>query len=136
MALPDDVTAALIGFVGGLLGAGVGGWFTLIVTRIQIKSEREQADRERLDAAADRRETARDRERERREIAKDRERERREQQLYAALQNFKGGTQRRNIGIAVIEQYWSILPEMRPILRPLLINQAIYLLKESKQVRD
>lgn len=60
-------------------------------------------------------------------------RERREARVFEALKWFEGKTQRRNIGIAVVEGAWSETPHLRATLIPLLINQAIYLLAESKQ---
>jgi hypothetical protein len=71
---------------------------------------------------------------ERKGAANERETERREQQVYGALQYFTGGTQNRNVGIAVIERYLTVAPELQVTFMPLLINQAIYLLTKSKQV--
>jgi hypothetical protein len=105
--LSTEVVAALIGFVGGLVGALIGGLVTIQVARLQIEAG-----------------------------AAELLRERREQQISAALQNFTGGSQKRNVGISVIEQYWSVLPERRPNLRSLLINQSIYLLMNSEEVHD
>lgn len=56
-----------------------------------------------------------------------------EQHLFEALSWFSGKTQRRNIGISVVEGYWDEIPHLRGILISLLVNQAIYLLRESKQ---
>lgn len=56
---------------------------------------------------------------------------RKEDQLFKALSWFEGKTQRRSIGVAVVEGLWQELPVYRRTLIPLLANQAIYLLVES-----
>jgi hypothetical protein len=56
---------------------------------------------------------------------------RKEDQLFKALSWFEGKTQRRSIGVAVVEGLWQELPHYRKTLIPLLANQAIYLLAES-----
>ncbi len=56
---------------------------------------------------------------------------RKEDQLFKALSWFEGKTQRRSIGVAVVEGLWQELPAYRKTLIPLLANQAIYLLAES-----
>lgn len=58
---------------------------------------------------------------------------RRDQHLFEALSWFSGGTQKRNIGISVVEGYWAEIPHLRRILVTLLVNQAIYLLTQSEQ---
>jgi hypothetical protein len=56
---------------------------------------------------------------------------RKEDQLFKALSWFEGKTQKRSIGIAVVEGLWQELPYYRKILISLLANQAIYLLAVS-----
>jgi hypothetical protein len=56
---------------------------------------------------------------------------RKEDQLFKALSWFEGKTQRRSIGVAVVEGLWQEVPDYRKTLIPLLANQAIYLLAES-----
>jgi hypothetical protein len=63
----------------------------------------------------------------------ERDQERREQSVLNSLHEFGGGTQHRNVGIAVVMGYWNSVPKLRPLLVPLLGNQAIYLLKEAKR---
>ncbi|HWX45079.1 MAG TPA: hypothetical protein VNY52_07125 [Solirubrobacteraceae bacterium] len=64
---------------------------------------------------------------------REREQARRQQNLMAAFQYFDGGTQRRSIGISIIEAYQRTMPELLPMFIPLLANQAVYLLTRSKQ---
>ncbi len=52
--------------------------------------------------------------------------------FFKALDFLGGGSQKRNLGIAAIELYWSN-KRHRPISVSLLIGSAIYLLSESKQ---
>jgi hypothetical protein len=66
----------------------------------------------------------------------ERQASRMEDRLFDALSWFEGGTQKRSIGIAVVEGYWSKLPAYRGTLIPLLANQAIYLLSESDTGTD
>lgn len=53
--------------------------------------------------------------------------------LYDSLKWFDGGTQRRSIGISVIEASWASLQEFRGTWIAVLANQAIFLLEESGQ---
>jgi hypothetical protein len=110
MGLEDEVVGALIGFVGAVLGALISGLITWRVAKDQIKVANEQIETERASA-----EKAR---------------------IYTALHHFTGGTQNRNVGIAVIEQSWTAMPDTKALVRPLLVNQAIYLLTNSKEVND
>jgi hypothetical protein len=52
--------------------------------------------------------------------------------FFKALDFLGGGSQKRNLGIAAIELYWSN-KRHRPVSVSLLIGSAIYLLSESKQ---
>ena len=70
---------------------------------------------------------------ERREAGRIAERERRESYVFQALQHFTGHSQPRSVGISVLEGSWDSLPELRPMLVPLLCNQAIYLIRQSGQ---
>jgi hypothetical protein len=81
-----------------------------------------------------------DRQRERDERQKIQDREaaerintRQEENVLRALEYFTGQTQRRNVGIAIVEGYWHTTPHLRGILVPLLVNQAVYLLEQSKK---
>lgn len=53
--------------------------------------------------------------------------------LYNSLQWFEGDTQKRSIGIAMIEANWNEETDFQKIWIPVLINQAIYLLLQSGQ---
>ena len=68
--------------------------------------------------------------------ASERERTRREQNLLAAFQYFDGRTQRRSVGLSIIEASWRDMPELLPMFVPLLVNQAIYLITQSKEKED
>ncbi|MEQ1764260.1 MAG: hypothetical protein ABL984_14105 [Pyrinomonadaceae bacterium] len=52
--------------------------------------------------------------------------------FFKALDFLGGGSQKRNLGIAAIELYWSNRRH-RPVSVSLLIGSALYLLSESKQ---
>ena len=54
--------------------------------------------------------------------------------LFDSLKWFEGGTQKRSIGIAIIEGYWYQKKEkLENVWKPLLINQAHHILEESKE---
>jgi hypothetical protein len=52
--------------------------------------------------------------------------------LLESLRWFEGGTQRRSIGIALVESKWDHHKEFRSRWASILINQAIYLLTRDK----
>lgn len=58
-----------------------------------------------------------------------------EARVFETLHYFQGGSQARNVGIAVLETYWDDprLRQLRDLCVPLLANQAMYLLRASKQ---
>lgn len=58
---------------------------------------------------------------------------RRDQHIFEALQWFGGGTQKRNIGISIVEGHWEEVSHLGRVLVTLLVNQAIYLLTHSKE---
>lgn len=142
MELGDNGIAALIGVGGTALGT-VLTWF---INRGQTqaandRAERESARADRQEARADREEKRANEERdsaaeERKQFALEREKERREQRLFDALQYFAGGSQKRNVGISVVEGAWRELPDWKATLRPLLVNQALYLLLVSDEIDD
>ena len=68
--------------------------------------------------------------------ARERERTRREQNLLAAFQYFTGRTQARSVGLSIIEASWRDTPQSLPMFIPLLVNQAIYLVTQSKEKED
>jgi hypothetical protein len=59
------------------------------------------------------------------------ERERLQAHVFDSLKWFEGRSQKRSIGIAVIEGNWSTFDDMRPTWLAILTNQAVYLLAES-----
>jgi hypothetical protein len=71
--------------------------------------------------------------REREQAAKDAERARHRDILYESLKWFEGGTQKRSIGIAVVNTSWPMFEEFRPLWVEVFANQAIYLLTVSDQ---
>ncbi len=64
---------------------------------------------------------------------KERERTRYEEIVLKSLDFFTGHTQRRNVGISIVEGAWDRASHLRPVFVPLLVNQAVYLLNESGQ---
>ena len=81
----------------------------------------------------DRRQAAVEREALRRREDRERESLRYEQIILSSLGYFTGKTQKRNVGIAVLQGAWDKAPHLRSIFVPLLVNQALYLLEESEQ---
>ncbi|MDR7255111.1 hypothetical protein J2X46_004113 [Nocardioides sp. BE266] len=69
----------------------------------------------------------------RKAAAAERGEQRYEDIVLKSLEYFTGGTQRRSVGVAVVEGAWNNAPNLRPIFVSLLASQAIYLLDESKQ---
>jgi len=53
--------------------------------------------------------------------------------LFESLQWFEGKTQKRSIGISIVEASWKEYPEFHAIWRGVLVNQAVYLLTGSEQ---
>jgi hypothetical protein len=101
------------------LGAALATTLVTLVLAVLGFQERQQEARDRAVAADNE-------ERERGDM-------RREQRAFSALEYFTGDTQRRNVGIAIIEGSWRDIPYMRRIYIPLLTNQASYLLEKSGQ---
>jgi hypothetical protein len=58
---------------------------------------------------------------------------RREELVLKSLEYFTGKTQRRSVGIAIVEGAWGTAPDLQKVFVPLLVNQAVYLLDESGQ---
>ncbi|HSL85128.1 MAG TPA: hypothetical protein VLF66_20325 [Thermoanaerobaculia bacterium] len=57
---------------------------------------------------------------------------RRQELLSSALDYLAGGTQKRSVGIALIEGMWDGLGRYHDALIPALTNQAVYLLLHAK----
>lgn len=58
----------------------------------------------------------------------ERQKAREEQSLQETLSYFTGGTQKRNVGIALVEGVWQSKPQYMNILVPVITNQIVYLL--------
>ena len=57
---------------------------------------------------------------------------REEERLGKTLDYFTGGSQRRSIGISLLEGVWASNPRFRGVLVPLIANQIVYLLLSSE----
>jgi hypothetical protein len=64
---------------------------------------------------------------------RDAEQARLQAHVLDSLKWFEGKTQKRSIGIAVVEGNWDRFPDLRAMWVPILTNQAEYLLAESGQ---
>jgi hypothetical protein len=109
-----DVAFSALAVVGSVLAA-IGAVIAFFLKRYWDNRDR-QADR-----------------RERELAAKEAERSKQRDVLYESLKWFEGGTQRRSIGISVVNTSWSTFEEFRPLWTEVFANQAIYLLTASKQ---
>jgi hypothetical protein len=89
----------------------------------ELAAQQEKWTRERAESQA-----ARDR-----ELAKEASRDRLRDILYESLRWFEKGTQRRSIGISIVEASWDLFPEFRTVWLAVFANQAVYLLAVSKQ---
>lgn len=108
----------LAAVIGALIGAAGGGFIAYLQLRVN-KVQQNQAAQERKD--------------QREQAIQERQRDKRDTYLFEALKWFTGGTQKRNVGISIVEGYWTEIPHLKGILVPLLANQAIYLLTQSEQ---
>ena len=59
---------------------------------------------------------------------------REEERLAQTLEYFGGGSQRRSIGIALIEGLWVNNPRHHDVIVPLVANQIVYLLLSTESV--
>lgn len=62
--------------------------------------------------------------------------DRMERHLLDSLKWFEGGTQKRSIGVSVVEANWGTHERLRPTWRAVLVSQAVYLLAETKETRS
>jgi hypothetical protein len=129
--------------IAGVAAACVTGAISVVLAIVNLLDrQREQQergaalDREAKERASARQTDAEERTRTREAEEKERTRTRQEENVLQALQYFTGKTQRRNVGIAIVEGYWHSVPTLRGILVPLLVNQAVYLLEQSKEIND
>ena len=59
---------------------------------------------------------------------------REEERLAETLEYFVGGSQRRSVGIALIEGLWANKPRHHAVIVPLIANQIVYLLLSTDSV--
>lgn len=101
-----DIALRVLSVVGGVLAA-LGATAAFLITRYWNNKDREYAERSKL-----------------RDI------------LYESLKWFEGGTQKRSIGIAVVNTSWASFEDFQPLWLEVFANQAIYLLAGSNQGTD
>lgn len=65
---------------------------------------------------------------------RERRQSREEERLAQTLEYFGGGSQRRSIGIALIEGLWVSNPRHHDVIVPLIANQVVYLLLSTESV--
>jgi hypothetical protein len=121
----SEVTAAV-------LAACVTGTVSVVIAVLGLLNRRQEK-AERLHMRS---QDLHERERIRCEDAEDRARIRHEDVVLRALEYFTGKTQRRNVGIAIVEFHWESTPRLRGVFVPLLVNQAVYLLEQSDQTTE
>ncbi len=115
----------------GPLALGAGGWiFGLILFVLQDQSRQRDRREDQKNRIRERKNERTSRDKEREKERDDRARERIEDILVTSLSYFEGGTQKRNVGIALIEAHWDNerCQHLRPMWRFILMNQATYLL--------
>jgi len=122
---PWTEPGAILGFLGSL-----GAIASFLIQRWwHRQAEREAADR----AERERKQAAELAERERQQEADRAEREKLKSHVLDSLKWFEGKTQPRSIAIAVVEANWSTFKDLHPTWLAILVNQAIYLLKQSDE---
>lgn len=65
---------------------------------------------------------------------RERKQTREEERLAQTLECFGGGSQRRSIGIALLEGLWLSKPNTHDVIVPLIANQIVYLLLSTDSV--
>jgi hypothetical protein len=65
---------------------------------------------------------------------RERRQSREEERLAETLEYFAGGSQRRSIGIALIEGLWVGNPRHHDVIVPLVANQLVYLLLSTESI--
>ncbi|HYN81705.1 MAG TPA: hypothetical protein VES88_09410, partial [Gemmatimonadaceae bacterium] len=100
-----EVAFSALAVVGGVLAA-LGAIIAFFLKRYWDKRDREADLRERAQAA------------------KDADRARHRDILYESLKWFEGGTQKRSIGIAVVNTSWHTFDDFRPLWTEVFANQA------------
>ena len=112
-----------------VLGA-LGGLAAVLVQRYWHRQDDELS---RNRAAEDRRRSDERFDNERQVARETAERERFLSHVLESLRWFEGKTQRRSIGISVVEGNWSRFPELQSTWIAVLANQAVYLLAKSSE---
>lgn len=120
-----EVAFRLLAVVGGVLAA-LGASIALFLKRYwdtRDKRQQQEWDGKRAEwqAAQDQR------------LAREASRDRLRDILYESLRWFEGESQKRSIGISVVDASWELFPEFQPIWLAVLSNQAVYLLIVSEQ---
>ena len=115
----------LIGVIGAL-----GGLAAVLVQRHWHRKDDEVS---RNRAAEDRRDGDKRLDKERQLARESAERDKFLSHVLDSLRWFEGKTQRRSIGIGVVEGNWSRFPELQGTWTSVLTNQAVYLLSESNE---
>jgi hypothetical protein len=128
--LPPDIELAfrVLAVVGTVLGA-IGAIIALLLKRYwdvrdkgkELEWNHREAESQAIQA---------------RQLAKEASRDRLRDILYESLQWFEKGSQKRSIGISIVDASWSLFPEFQSIWLAVLANQAVYLLAVSKQNDD
>jgi hypothetical protein len=109
-----QVVFSALGVVGFVLAA-IGGVIAFFLKRYWDNRDRDAEKREQVLAA------------------NEAERLKQRDVLYESLKWFEGRTQKRSIGIAVVNTSWRDFPEFRALWIEVFVNQAIYLLTGSEQ---
>ena len=65
---------------------------------------------------------------------RERKQSREEERLAQTLEYFGGGSQRRSIGIALLEGLWLDKPKTHDVIVPLVANQIVYLLLSTDSI--
>ncbi len=113
----------------GILGA-LGGLAAVLIQRYWHRRDDNRAHSR---AAEDRRHAEQRLEHERQLARESAERDKYLSHVLDSLRWFEGKTQRRSIGIGIVEGNWSRFPEIQSTWTAVLTNQAVYLLCESGQ---
>ena len=124
LANASDAVAA------GVAAAGVSGAVSVALAVVSLLDRQRESE----ERSAIRKDESDERMSLREQELRERLRNQREERVLQALDYFTGHTQRRNVGIAVLEGYLQLTPKLRDVVLPMLANQAVYLLEQSDEV--